>query len=80
MKPRTLRLLSFKLTLLFFIAVYSLPLTFSQAQSDSDLDGIPDAKEEELARLYAPLLQFKLGERFFPVDVKYHLENSVLKL
>ncbi|MCD6530511.1 Vps62-related protein [Candidatus Bathyarchaeota archaeon] len=51
-----------------------------QAQSDSDLDGIPDAKEEELARLYTPLLQFKLGERFFPVDVKYQLENSVLKL
>ena len=68
------------LILLSFVTFASIPFTFLQAQSDSDLDGIPDAKEEELARLYTPLLQFKLGERFFPVDVKYQLENSVLKL
>jgi len=51
-----------------------------QAQNDSDHDGISDVKEEELANLYAPYLQFKAGENFFPVDVNYHLENSVLKL
>jgi len=50
-----------------------------QAQLDSDNDGISDAKELELASLYAPSLQFKSGERFFPVDVEYHLDGSVLK-
>jgi len=50
------------------------------AQNDLDHDGISDAKEEELANLYAPYLQFKARENFFPVDVNYHLENSVLKL
>jgi len=51
-----------------------------EAQVDSDNDGIPDAKETELASRYLPSLQFKAGERFFPVDITYHLNNSVLKL
>lgn len=51
-----------------------------RAQADSDGDGISDEKERELALLYAPSLQFKGGERFFPVDITYHLSNSVLKL
>ncbi|MEM2875441.1 MAG: Vps62-related protein [Candidatus Bathyarchaeia archaeon] len=50
-----------------------------QAQLDSDKDGIPDTKETELASRYLPSLQFKAGERFFPVDMTYHLNNSVLK-
>jgi len=50
-----------------------------QAQLDSDNDGIPDTKETELALRYLPSLQFKAGERFFPVDVTYHLNNSILK-
>src|SRR4030042_696467 len=47
---------------------------------DSDGDGISDTMEEELAELYKPSLQFKADERFFPVNVSYHLNNSVLKL
>ncbi len=50
-----------------------------QAQLDSDNDGIPDTKETELASRYLPSLQFKAGERFFPVDMAYHLNNSILK-
>lgn len=50
------------------------------AQPDLDNDGIPDAKETELAIKYLPSLQFKAGERFFPVDLTYHLSNSILKL
>ncbi len=51
-----------------------------QAQVDVDSDGISDAKELELASLYLPSLQFRGGERFFPVEIDYALSNSVLKL
>ncbi len=37
------------------------------------------SSELELAFRHLPYLQFKAGERFFPVDVAYHLNNSVLK-
>ncbi len=50
-----------------------------RAQSDSDLDGISDEKEAELASRYMPSLQFRAGENFFPVDIDYHLSNSILK-
>ena len=49
------------------------------AQTDLDNDGIPDAKESELALMYLPSLQFKAGEKFFPVVMNYHLDNSALK-
>jgi hypothetical protein len=60
-----------------FISVQLLPV---QAQADSDNDGIPDTKESELADLYAPVLQFKAGENFYPVEINYHIDNAVLKL
>jgi hypothetical protein len=47
---------------------------------DSDGDGISDATEWDLAVRYLPNLQFKVGEEFFPVEISYHLNNSVLKL
>lgn len=47
---------------------------------DSDGDGVSDAMEWELATRYLPSLQFKVGETFFPVDISYHLNNSVLEL
>jgi len=66
------------------LLLLALLLTLTQlfmvhAQSDIDHDGISDVKEVELAQLYAPCLQFKAGERFFPVDIDYHITNSVLK-
>lgn len=48
------------------------------AQQDSDNDGISDAKEEQLASLYEPVLHFASGEKFFPTDPNYHIQNSVL--
>jgi hypothetical protein len=47
---------------------------------DSDGDGISDATELDLAVRYLPNLQFKTGEEFFPVEISYHINNSVLKL
>jgi len=48
------------------------------AQQDSDNDGIPDQKENELAALYEPVLHFVSGEEFFPTDPNYHVANSEL--
>ncbi len=48
------------------------------AQQDSDNDGIPDSKEEQLALTYAPYLHFAAGEKFFPTDANYHIINSEL--
>ncbi len=48
------------------------------AQDDLDNDGILDSKESQLALTYAPFLHFVAGERFFPTDVNYHVDNSVL--
>ena len=48
------------------------------AQQDSDNDGISDIKEEQLASLYEPVLHFASGEKYFPTDPSYHIQNSVL--
>jgi len=45
----------------------------------SDGNGLSDAMKWDLATRYLPSLQFKAGELFFPVDVGYQLNNSVLK-
>ncbi len=50
------------------------------AQEDTDNDGLSDLKESQLASMYFPYLSFAAGERFFPTDVSYHIENSVLYL
>ena len=55
--------------------------TFSVlAQQDTDNDGISDSKEEELALKYEPYLHFAEGEKFFPIDAQFHVENSELFL
>lgn len=46
--------------------------------ADTDDDNIEDADEKELAEKFAPILQFRDGEKFFPVDILYHLNNSNL--
>ena len=48
------------------------------AQADSDNDGIPDSKEQQLALKYEPYLHFAAGEKFFPTDANYHITNSEL--
>ena len=48
------------------------------AQENLDNDGIPDSKEQQLALTYKPSLHFVAGEKFFPTDANYHIENSVL--
>jgi hypothetical protein len=48
------------------------------AQEDLDNDGISDSKEQALAETYEPYLHFVDGEKFFPTDIDYHLENSDL--
>jgi len=50
------------------------------AQDDLDNDGLLDSKESQLALMYAPYLHFAAGEKFFPTDVNYHIDNSVLYL
>ncbi|MCJ7613217.1 Vps62-related protein, partial [Candidatus Bathyarchaeota archaeon] len=47
-------------------------------QGDLDNDGILDSKEQQLASTYEPYLHFAAGEKFFPTDPNYHIENSVL--
>jgi len=48
------------------------------AQQYPDNDGIPDSTEEQLALTYVPYLHFAAGEKFFPTDANYHIENSEL--
>ncbi len=50
------------------------------AQEDFDHDGISDSKEGQLVQTYTPYLHFSAGEKFFPTDVSYHLDNSILIL
>ncbi|MCK4424929.1 Vps62-related protein, partial [Candidatus Bathyarchaeota archaeon] len=50
------------------------------AQDDWDNDGVPDSDENQLASKYAPYLHFVAGEKFFPTNVSYHINNSVLFL
>jgi len=56
----------------------SSPIISVIAQEDSDNDGIADSKEQQLALTYEPYLHFAAGEKFFPTDVNYHIENSRL--
>ena len=50
------------------------------AQDDWDNDGVSDFKENQLAVKYTPYLHFAGGEKFFPTDVSYHVDNSRLFL
>lgn len=68
------------LCIVFLAVSFSIQLLPVQAQVDSDNDGVSDAKESELANLYVPVLQFRAGENFYPVEINYHLSNAVLKL
>jgi hypothetical protein len=54
------------------------PMVGVIAQQDSDNDGISDAKENELASRFEPVLHFVSGEEFFPADPNYHIQNSEL--
>ncbi len=69
--------LLFSVLLIVGLLVFS-SVTMVTAQQDSDNDGIPDSKEEQLALTYVPYLHFAAGEKFFPTDANYHIENSVL--
>ena len=46
--------------------------------ADTDGDGIDNVKEAYFMQLYAPTIYFKAGENFFPVNVSYHVNNSML--
>jgi len=70
-----LLLLTGLLTLSLFMV-----LPHDVAAQDSDNDGVPDLKENDLASMYAPCMHFASGEFFFPTTVSYHVDNSVLKL
>jgi len=70
---------SFLIGLVVFILVGQFFIVHVQCV-DSDGDGISDATEMELAQRYLPSLQFKADEEFFPVNVGYHVDNSILKL
>ncbi len=54
------------------------PVASVVAQDDLDNDGILDSKEKQLALTYEPYLHFPDGEKFFPTDANYHIQNSVL--
>ena len=54
------------------------PIASVTAQADSDNDGVPDSKEQQLALKYEPYLHFAAGEKFFPTDANYHITNSEL--
>ena len=66
----------FSVFLIIVLLAFS-PISSVVAQ-DSDNDGIPDSKEEQLALTYEPYLHFAAGEKFFPTDANYHIQNSVL--
>lgn len=61
-----------------FIMLVMPVLTPLASAVDSDNDGIEDADEQALADKYAPILQFAKDEKFFPVSIDYHLNNSNL--
>ncbi len=66
----------FSVLLIIGLLTFS-PITSVVAQ-DSDNDGILDSKETQLALTYEPYLHFAAGEKFFPTDANYHIQNSVL--
>ena len=49
------------------------------SRADSDGDGIPDNREEELLQRYAPRVQLHRNEQFFPTSVDDFLANSSLR-
>jgi len=69
----------FSLIFLTGLLIFSSPQGVA-AQEDLDNDGVLDSKESQLALMYAPYLHFAAGEKFFPTDVSYHIDNSVLYL
>lgn len=73
MRKSCLLLILFITTLLVFS-----PVTRVVSQNDTDNDGIHDSKEIQLASTYEPYLHFADGEKFFPTDANYHIENSEL--
>jgi hypothetical protein len=54
------------------------PVVQTIAQADSDNDGILDSEEQQLALTFKPYLVFAAGEKFFPTDAKFHIDNSRL--
>jgi hypothetical protein len=54
------------------------PIITVVAQADTDNDGISDSKEQELATVYAPYMHFADGEKFYPTDPNYQIQNSQL--
>jgi hypothetical protein len=66
-------------SLLLIVGLLALsPVASVIAQNDSDNDGILDSEEQQLASTYEPYLHFAAGEKFFPTDASYHIENSEL--
>ena len=78
-KRHTQLLLWTMLSVFLGIFVFGSFLNKAIAQGDTDHDGVSDLKENELAEKYAPYLNFAAGEQFFPTEIEYHLDNSVLK-
>lgn len=46
--------------------------------ADGDNDGLDDDQEATLASKYSPFLYYEEEEKFFPVTIDYHLNNSNL--
>jgi hypothetical protein len=66
-------------TLLLIVGLFaSSPVARITAQVDSDNDGISDLEEQQLALTFEPYLHFAAGEKFFPTDASYHIDNSRL--
>ncbi len=65
-------------SVLFIIGLLTFSPITNVAAQDSDNDGIMDSTEEQLALTYEPYLHFAAGEKFFPTDANYHIDNSVL--
>jgi len=70
-------LMLFSVLLIVGLLAFS-PIANVAAQDDSDNDGIPDSKEQQLALKHKPYLHFAAGEKFFPTDSNYHIINSEL--
>ena len=58
------------------IIIFMMPSTAVHAIDDHD--GIDESTELYYMQLYAPTLYFKAGENFFPVNVSYLVDNSIL--
>ena len=63
---------------LLLISFLFLPLLPGAKAEDADNDGLSDDLESTLAERHAPILYFEEEERFFPVMIEYHLQNSNL--